>query len=69
MLNQNPKQIARDHIDKRPVACGWVIQDIKKVNLHAGTVIAVREYSKDGGENWFSRELATELKYMQWRNF
>jgi hypothetical protein len=28
MLNQNPEQIARDHIDKQ-LLCGWIIQDIK----------------------------------------
>ena len=49
MLNQNPEQIARDHIDRQLVACGWIIQDIKKVNLHAGTGVAVREFKTDIG--------------------
>jgi len=26
MLNQNPEQIARDHIDRQLIACGWTIQ-------------------------------------------
>ena len=48
-MNQNPEQIARDHIDKLLVACGWMIQKIKKVNLHAGIGIAVKEYLTDVG--------------------
>lgn len=49
MLNQNPEQIARDHIDKQLLACGWMIQDKKKLNLAAGLGIAVREYQTDIG--------------------
>lgn len=49
MLNQNPEQIARDHIDKQLLASGWIIQDKKKLNLAAGLGIAVREYQTDIG--------------------
>lgn len=49
MSNQNPEQIARDHIDSQLTACGWIIQDIKKVNLNAGVGVAVKEYSTDVG--------------------
>lgn len=49
MLNQNPEQIARDYIDKQLLACGWLIQDKKKLNLAAGVGIAVREYQTDIG--------------------
>ena len=35
MPNQNPEQIARDHIDVQLLACGWIVQSIKDVNLHA----------------------------------
>jgi len=49
MFNQNPEQIARDHIDKQLAACGWVIQDIKRIKLHAGIGVAVREYKTDVG--------------------
>jgi len=48
-MNQNPEQIARDHIDRQLLACGWVIQGIKQINLHAGIGVAVREYSTDVG--------------------
>lgn len=48
-MNQNPEQIARDHIDKQLLACGWIIQDKKKINLAAGTGVAVREYQTDIG--------------------
>lgn len=49
MTNQNPEQIARDHIDKQLLACGWLIQDKSKINLGAGQGIAVREYQTDVG--------------------
>jgi type I restriction enzyme R subunit len=49
MPNQNPEQIARDHIDKQLIACGWIIQEIKKINLYAGIGIAVKEYLTDVG--------------------
>ena len=49
MVNQNPEQIARDNIDRQLIACGWVIQSLKQVNLNAGVGIAVKEYSTDVG--------------------
>jgi type I restriction enzyme R subunit len=49
MSNQNPEQIARDHIDRQLIACGWIIQDIKHINLQAGIGIAVKEYLTDVG--------------------
>lgn len=49
MPNQNPEQIARDHIDKQMTACGWIIQNKSTLNLNAGVGIAVREYVTDVG--------------------
>ena len=49
MLNQNPEQLARDHIDQLLITCGWVIQDKTKVNLSAALGVAVREYLTDVG--------------------
>ncbi len=43
MFNQNPNQIARGHIDKQLVACGWIIQDIKKINLYAGIGVTIKK--------------------------
>ncbi len=49
-INQNPEQKARDNIDAQLVACDWVIQDYKKINLFAGDGgVAVREYPTDSG--------------------
>jgi type I site-specific restriction endonuclease len=48
MLNQNPEQIARDYIDKQLVACGWMIQDIKKVNLISVPEKFLRDASPPG---------------------
>lgn len=49
-MNQNPEQIARDHIDKQLLVCGWIIQDKKKINLTASLGVAVREYNTDEGD-------------------
>lgn len=49
MTNQNPEQKARDHIDEQLIACGWIIQDKKRLNLAAGLGVAVREYDTDKG--------------------
>ena len=48
-MNQNPEQIARDHIDKQLIACGWIIQSIKQINLNTGIGVAVKEYLTDVG--------------------
>ncbi|MGY3055669.1 type I restriction enzyme R subunit [Pedobacter sp. UYEF25] len=48
-MNQNPEQIARDHIDAKLIECGWVIQSKKAINLSAGLGVAVREYLTDVG--------------------
>ncbi len=48
-MNQNPEQIARDNIDKQLIACGWVIQNKKQMNLNAAHGVAVREYQTDVG--------------------
>jgi type I restriction enzyme, R subunit len=47
--NQNPEQIARDKIDALLEASGWIVQNVKTVNLNAGLGIAVREYQTDVG--------------------
>jgi type I restriction enzyme R subunit len=49
MSNQNPEQLARDTIDRQLVAAGWIIQPKTKINLSAGTGVAVREYQTDIG--------------------
>lgn len=49
MANQNPEQKARGNIDKLIIASGWVIQDKDKINLSAGSGVAVREYLTDTG--------------------
>lgn len=49
MTNQNPEQIARDNIDEQLTVCGWVIQNVKQINLHSGIGVAVKEYLTDVG--------------------
>ncbi len=48
-MNQNPEQIARDEIDRRLRACGWLVQDKARINLNAGLGVAIREYSTSIG--------------------
>jgi len=48
-LNQNPEQLARDHIDAMLLASGWVIQDKKTFNLSAGIGVAIREFQTSVG--------------------
>ena len=47
MPNQNPEQIAIDNIERQLTACGWIIQGIRQVNIHAGTGVAIKEYLTD----------------------
>lgn len=49
MINQNPEQQARDNIDKQLIACGWIIQNKKSINLTIGVGVAVKEYSTEVG--------------------
>ncbi len=49
MPDQNPGQLARDQIDKQLTACSWTIQSVRKVNLHVGIGVAVKEYLTDAG--------------------
>ena len=47
--NQNPEQLARDHIDALLRQAGWVVQHSKQMDFSAGTGIAAREYQTDIG--------------------
>ncbi|OIQ38097.1 MAG: restriction endonuclease subunit R [Roseobacter sp. MedPE-SWde] len=49
VLNQTPEQKARDNIDQRLAAAGWVVQDKAALDFNAGIGIAVREYQTDIG--------------------
>lgn len=44
-----PEQKARQEIDHKLVEAGWLIQDMKQLNLGAGVGVAVREYPTDTG--------------------
>ena len=41
MHNQNLEQQARDNIDKHLIACGWVIQNKRNINLSIGIGVAI----------------------------
>ncbi len=47
--NQNPEQLARDHIDRPLTMSGWLIQNQSSINLAAGKGVAVREYQTNIG--------------------
>lgn len=44
-----PEAKARQLIDQKLEQAGWVIQDMKQLNLGAGIGVAVREYPTDTG--------------------
>jgi type I restriction enzyme, R subunit len=44
-----PEAGARAEIDQKLGASGWIVQDVKHINLGAATGIAVREYPTDTG--------------------
>ena len=44
-----PEARARREIDKQLEACGWVVQDMKDLNLYAAPGVAVREFPMTGG--------------------
>jgi hypothetical protein len=45
----DPEARARIEIDRQLAACGWIVQDYKKLNLGAGIGVAVREFKMSGG--------------------
>ncbi|MBN2614859.1 MAG: DEAD/DEAH box helicase family protein [Bacteroidales bacterium] len=47
--NQNPEQVARDHIDKMLQEAEWLIQSKHNIDLSARQGVAVREYQTDVG--------------------
>jgi type I restriction enzyme R subunit len=42
-----PEAKARQHIDRKLEQAGWVVQDMKQLNLGAAQGVAVREYPTD----------------------
>lgn len=44
-----PEALARQRIDAKLQAAGWVVQDMKRLDLSAGPGVAVREYPTDSG--------------------
>lgn len=45
----NPEQKARESIDKKLIQSGWVIQDLKSLNLSASLGIAIQEFPTNTG--------------------
>ncbi len=44
-----PEQKARQIIDKKLEQAGWIVQDMKRLNLFAGLGVAVREFPTSTG--------------------
>lgn len=44
-----PEAKAREHIDRKLAAAGWLVQDFKQANFSAAPGVAVREYPTDTG--------------------
>jgi type I site-specific restriction endonuclease len=45
-----PEGQARQTIDRQLEACGWIVQDRKRMSIYAGQGVAVREFPLDDGE-------------------
>jgi type I restriction enzyme R subunit len=45
----NPEAHARQEIDANLTLAGWVVQDVKDINLGASLDVAVREFQTDVG--------------------
>ena len=56
----SPEEKARLAIDKKLKDAGWVIQDLREINLSAGLGVAVREYPTDSGEVDYALFIAGE---------
>ncbi len=48
-MSPKPEQEARIEIDRMLFEAGWLVQDVKSVNLHAGRGVAIREFSLERG--------------------
>ncbi len=46
----SPEEKARIAIDQKLAQSGWIIQDMKQLNLAAGVGVAVREFPTSTGE-------------------
>ena len=44
-----PEQKAREIIDRKLAQSGWIVQDMKQLNLFAGLGVAVREFPTSTG--------------------
>ena len=44
-----PEQKARKVIDDKLISCGWIVQDMKELNLFSGLGVAVREFPTSTG--------------------
>nr|MBC8552413.1 DEAD/DEAH box helicase family protein [Candidatus Brocadiales bacterium] len=44
-----PEELAREIIDQKLTAAGWIVQDYKSINLGAGLGVAVREFQTSSG--------------------
>nr|WP_214300155.1 type I restriction-modification enzyme R subunit C-terminal domain-containing protein [Pelotalea chapellei] len=48
-MSPTPEQEARQEIDRMLEQAGWLVQDVKNVNLHAGRGVAIREFPLERG--------------------
>ncbi len=48
-MSPSPEQEARTEIDRMLAEAGWLVQDVKNVNLHASRGVAIREFPLERG--------------------
>jgi type I restriction enzyme R subunit len=44
-----PEANARETIDRKLASAGWLVQDVKEINLGAAIGVVVREFPTDSG--------------------
>lgn len=49
MTPSTQEELARLNIDKQLEACGWMVQDRDKADIHATRGVAFREFPLEGG--------------------
>jgi hypothetical protein len=48
-MSPTPEQDARKDIDRMLEQSGWLVQDVKDANIHAGRGVAIREFPLKSG--------------------
>ncbi len=51
-MTPQPEALARKNIDRLLTAAGWMVQDARAANVHAGPGVAIREFPLKEGHGF-----------------